>query len=216
MELCSLMKRILVVFALALLTISANAQERTLFGGKVDHGGFGGPAVKFTNVKGEFGVLVGGYGGWLIDHTIMLGGGGFGLVNDIRATPAAEALYDAPYARPLYLEFGYGGGIIEVILRSDDVLHLYGNVLIGGGSATYRRGWNDRTFSDGSERHYGDYDGFFVVEPSVNAELNLTTWMRLGAGVSYRYISGIGILEGISNKDLSGASGQLTVKFGAF
>ncbi len=217
------MKKLFVLTILILGSFSASAQERTLFSNSIDHGGFGGPAVKFTSIKGEFGVMVGGYGGWLIDHTLMLGAGGYGLATDIRAARSAELLYDVPAARPLYLDLGYGGGIVEVILRSDDLVHAYANVLVGAGYASYRRSWREirlhdqpRADDDDDQYHFGGYDAFFVLEPSVNAELNMTSWMRLGAGVSYRYVSGIGMLDGITNADLKGFSGQMTLKFGAF
>ncbi|NIN69246.1 MAG: hypothetical protein GTO63_32105, partial [Anaerolineae bacterium] len=57
------------------------AQEpETLIEGDVRHGGFGGPVVKFTEVNNEFGVLVGGRGGWIINDSFVLGAGGYGLV----------------------------------------------------------------------------------------------------------------------------------------
>jgi hypothetical protein len=91
-------------------------------------------------------------------------------------------------------------------------LHGYVSVLVGAGSVSYREpmmNWDDNHSSR-------DYDAFFVVEPSVNLELNLTTWMRLGVGAGYRYVSGVNDLRGITNGDLRGASGSLTLKFGAF
>lgn len=211
----------LAVLILVLSSFTASAQERTLFSGTVDHGGFGGPVLKLTRIKGETGIMVGGYGGWLIDHTLMLGAGGYGLATDIRAERSAELLYDVPAARPLYLDLGYGGGIVELILRSNDLVHAYANLLVGAGAVSYRRSWreiglHDTRYNDEDDYHYGGYDAFFVLEPSVNLELNVTTWMRASAGVSYRYVTGIGMLNGVSNADLTGLSGQLTLKFGAF
>jgi len=72
-----------VIVSLLLLFIAGIAraqEEETLLGGGFESGGYGGPVVKFTNVKGEFAVMAGGYGGWLINHSLMLGGGGYGLV----------------------------------------------------------------------------------------------------------------------------------------
>ena len=40
-----------------------------------------GPAIRFTQIDGDFGVLVGGRGEWIINHRFVLGGGGYGLTN---------------------------------------------------------------------------------------------------------------------------------------
>jgi hypothetical protein len=192
------------------LASSAFAQEQTLFDGNLESGGFGGPVVKFTQIQKEFGLMVGGYGGWLINHQFMIGGGGFGIATEHKAS--AEAMNHYAFPRTMYLEMGYGGGMLEYIFMPNSLLHGYFNVLIGAGAVSFREShydWNE--FDD----HRGS-DAFFVVEPSINAELNLTTWMRLGAGVSYRYVTGIDELVGIANSDLSGPSGSITLKFGSF
>jgi len=58
-------------------------------------------------------------------------------------------------------------------------------------------------------------DSFFVIEPSVHVNLNVTTFFRIAAGVSYRYVSGLNSTLS-TNADLSGPSGVLTFKFGMF
>ncbi len=55
----------------------------------------------------------------------------------------------------------------------------------------------------------------FVLEPAVNAELNVTTWFRLNAGVSYRFVTGV-TQVGLDNGDFSGPTATLTFKFGTF
>jgi hypothetical protein len=186
------------------------AQQQTLFDGELESGGFGGPAARFTQIQKEFAVFAGGYGGWLINHQLMIGGGGFGLATEHVVSGDAMAYYSFP--RTMYLEVGYGGGMLEYIFLPNSLLHGSVSVLIGAGGVTYQESryeWNDHDYSRRS-------DAFFVLEPTVNAELNLTTWMRLAAGVSYRYVSGIGELVGISNSDLSGPSASIALKFGSF
>ncbi|RPH38121.1 hypothetical protein EHM92_00845, partial [bacterium] len=105
-----------VIVSLLLLFIAGIAraqEEETLLGGGFESGGYGGPVVKFTNVKGEFAVMAGGYGGWLINHSFMLGGGGYGLVtHHYLDVPAGLFLGNPPAGR---MEFNYGGGILEFI-----------------------------------------------------------------------------------------------------
>ena len=72
-----------VIFVFILLTGMTFSQEETLLSGKLQSGGFGAPTVKFTLIDGLGAVLVGGYGGWLINHSFLIGVGGYGLANAI-------------------------------------------------------------------------------------------------------------------------------------
>ena len=198
------------LFLLIALVVPAFAQQQTLFDGALESGGYGGPSVKVSTLRSETGVFVGGYGGWLINHQLMLGGGGYGLVTDHGASDEAMQYYG--FTRRMSLDVSYGGGVIEYIIAPNNLVHGYVSVLVGAGNVSYREqmmNWDDS--------HNGrDYDAFFVVEPSVNLELNITTWMRLGLGAGYRYVSGVSDLRGITDNDLRGVWGGLTLKFGTF
>ena len=188
-----------VLFAAALISAAAHAGERTLFGGRVEHGGFGGPYVKFTQVNGQFGLLVGGRGAWVINHVFAIGGGGCGLANNVDS------------GRPdSLLSFGYGGGILEWIIRSDEVLHFTAETLIGGGGIGL---FQEDQANSGNRDHHSD--GVFVLEGAANLELNVATWFRVAAGVGYRMVSGVEI-AGLENSDFSGPAATLMLKFGKF
>jgi hypothetical protein len=72
------MKKYLLISILLVLVIPFEviAEEKTLVGNGFDNGGYGAPVVKFMSLGGEVGVLVGGRGGWIINHTFVIGGGG--------------------------------------------------------------------------------------------------------------------------------------------
>jgi hypothetical protein len=188
------MKRIpsLLVLFLALAS-SAAAQERTLLGRGFHSGGFGGPVVKFSEVDGDFAVFVGARGGWIINHTLVLGVGGYGLVNDIEIEPGLP--------EPWYIEFGYGGVELEYINSSNSLIHFTIYLLIGGGGL--------------STSLPGDEEAVFVMEPAANIELNVTSYFRLCVGGAYRYVTAIR-MPIFDDEDLSGAVGVMTFKFGAF
>lgn len=199
----------LLLFAVA---TSKAQEEETLLGGGFESGGYGAPVVKFTTVKGEFGVMVGGYGGWLINHAFMIGGGGFGLVTNHYASPASGNTYDI-FGRGR-LEFGYGGGMLEFIFSPMSVVHSSLSLLIGGGTVSFtsqRYNGFDMWYGSAEQQQ----DPVFVLEPSLNVELNVTSFFRVNAGGSYRYVSGVS-MYGLKNADLSGASINLAFKFGAF
>ena len=182
------------------------AQEETLVGnGEITNGGFGGPVVKYTQINGEPAVLVGGRGGWIINHTFVIGGGGYGLVNDINANNIVFGV------KP-YINFGYGGFEMEYIVHSDQLTHFSVYSLVGGGAVTYRSNlwdnWEDWSNQFGS-------DAFFIFEPAANVELNIVSFFRINAGVSYRFISGLNF-DDLKNSDFAGPSAILTFKFGKF
>lgn len=175
------------------------AQQETLVGGGFDSGGFGGPVLKITPVNGKTGVLVGGRGGWVINHTFILGGGGYALVTDIAAdTPG-------PSGEP-FIAFAYGGVELEYVHQWDRLMHLSFGLLTGGGGVGFRH-------SNGSTS--GESKSFFTMEPWVNGTVNVTDFFQISAGVSYRWVTG-GDSPAATDSDLSGVAGVLLLRFGSF
>lgn len=179
-------------------------QDQTLVGNRVTFGGFGGPVVKVSPVSGETGLLVGGRGGWIIklnpSSSFVIGGGGYGLANDIKAKNIIIN------GEQQYLSVGYGGLELEYVEGSDKLIHFSIQSLIGAGGAGYRNKNHGET---------SNTDAFFVWEPGVNVLLNVTHFFRVGAGAGYRLTSGSHLADA-TDSDLSGVTGILTFKFGKF
>lgn len=208
--------RSFVVTFILLIPALMFAQEQTLLSGQVEHGGFGGPVVKVTRINGQDAVLVGGRGGWIINHTFVIGGGGYGLVTDVK--PAVPGLFNENK-----IMLGYGGLELEFIIESDRIVHLTVPLLIGAGAVGYRTGY----WGDDLDLHAGfdnKFDSFFIIEPGVDLELNVVSFFRINAGISYRHVSGIttpvdflGTPRPLtSNNDLRGVSWVIGFKFGSF
>ncbi len=191
------------LLALVLLVAPVLARDETLIDGKFESSGFGGPVLKLTQLNDELGLMVGGRGGWIINHTFVIGGGGYGLANKIEAKKTSSNT-------TLYLEMGYGGLEFEYINASSKLIHFSIYTLIGGGGV----GYSDRDSHTAFDEKL-DQDSFFVLEPAVNAMLNVTQNFRMGIGVGYRFISGADS-NGIGDSDLSWPSATLTFKFGKF
>jgi len=196
------MKTASVVMLLCLGIFSAFAQEETLISGEIESGGFGGPVLKLGSFNGETAILVGGRGGWILNHSFIIGGGGYGLANDVKAK------VPGPYGER-YLNFGYGGLELEYVSQSDRLIHFSFQTLIGAGALS----WRDEDVRVGMRD--SDSDTFFIVEPGANVTLNVTTYFRISGGISYRFISGVQS-PASSSPDLSGPSGVLTFRFGKF
>lgn len=176
--------------------------------GEIHSGGFGALVVKVGALDGETAVLFGGRGGWVINRTFVIGGGGYGytdMMHHYQSSPADTGI-----------SFGYGGLELEYLISSSNVVHATVMTLIGaGGLAVMRRS------------PYGpDYDyntlystSCFVFEPAVNVEVNILTWLRLGVGGGYRFVTGIDAVVGnktYDNSTVSGLFGAATIKFGPY
>jgi hypothetical protein len=197
-----IMKAMFLLVFILLFPFSSYAQEETLLDGDIESGGFGGPVIKVTTLNGENAIMVGGRGGWLINHSFVLGGGGYGVTTNV------NALVTDTIKR--FLDMGYGGVDLEYIASSDELLHLTMGLLVGGGGIGYR---NENEDSFNTQRHM---DTFFVLEPAVHAELNITHFFRIAAGVSYRYITGLSNNNVSTDSKLSGPAALLVFKFGEF
>lgn len=186
------MKRWMWLALLAALPAGVAAQEETLVSGPLRSGGFGAPVMKFSEVNDRFAFLMGGRGGWIINDAFVIGGGGYGLTNHHNFTTDA-------------LDMGYGGLDLEYVNRPTELLHITLAVLVGGGGVRY---WPST-----SRRYYDG--GFFVAEPSVNLELNVTRIFRIAVGGSYRVVEGLSV-PGLGDADLAGWNGNVQFKFGKF
>ena len=60
-----------------------------------------------------------------------------------------------------------------------------------------------------------NHGAYFVTEPFLNLDLNVTRFFRISLGGGYRYTIGT-YSRGITAKDLNTFSGNLTFKFGWF
>ncbi len=191
-----MVKRMLIALTILATPAFVAAQEvETLVGGDLKSGGFGGAVVKLTEINDELGVLVGARGGWIINDSFVLGGGIYGLANE-------EHFGDNSLDRRK-LVMGYGGIELEYILRPNELTHVSFSVLVGGGAAAWDEFGPD------------DEDAFFVTEPGLNVLVNVTTFMRVGFGASYRFVEDVD-LAGLDDAALGGPSGAITFKFGGF
>jgi hypothetical protein len=206
------MKKILLAACFIFVSSQAFADEATLVSGESAHGGFGGPVFKVSMLNGETAFFTGGRGGWLIDHVVFIGGGGYGQTVDIKA-PAGAVAYFAEEANnsELKLSIEYGGLYLGYINDWEKLLHYSFNALIGSGKVSYRdTGWKGYR-----EDHFYRQDEIFVFEPGIDVELNITKRLRFTAGVSYLYVGGLK-LYGLNESEISGPGASCMIKFGAF
>lgn len=183
-------------------TRAAPATEMdTLISGDLENGGYGGPSATYTRIVGTDVLMVGGRGAWLIDHRFALGGAVQGLI-------PIGAPYTASSGRQYDLRMGYGGLWLEYTLFPERMVHgSFGSIL--------GLGWLNLEGGGGPGRGAPRTDLIVAIEPTAMAEVNMTSFFRLGAGVSYRYVGGVDF-EGLESSELRGFGGNVVLKFGRF
>lgn len=221
------MKKLFTMIMLALFVQAGFAQEtdnemKTLFTGKnlKYTGMFLSPELKGTIIndsedKDGYGFILGGRMGVIFNDKYSVGLGGYGLTTTHTVNLLDYAEINDAAAR---LGFGYGGVVLEYIVFGNKVMHFTIPVLIGGGGVSL---YKDISVADDNV-YWDDFksyesSGFFVIEPGFNVEINLTKFMRLDVGASYRMVkfSEMNYLDD-SDAKLSNFGVNASLKFGIF
>ena len=206
------MKTLLISMVLLIGSQLAFGQEiQTVFKKGASSGGYGAITNKFTTINGEYANLVGIYGGWYVNHWFMLGVSASAATNNI-AVPLEFSAYPS---KNLSYEYGQVGLVTEYVVSSNKRMHLVFDLFSGAGYTFQypRYDWNNDYDQQGDQVH--DENWFFVAEPGVQLEINLTRWMRFSPGISYRTAFGSDA-AGLTDNNLSNVSYNATLKFGKF
>jgi len=172
------------------------------------HDGFAAaPEVEVGRVGSTTATMAGGYGGWVIDSTLLIGGGAYFQVN-----------------RSAARKMDYGGFVLEWTAHASHAVGFGARALVGGGEATLSDQVNivvpTPAFRvDGRFDHFDFRNqivpvrlttGFFVAEPQADLLLNFSRLARLRIGAGYRAVGGARGRE----SELRGATGSIAVVFG--
>lgn len=158
--------------------------------------------------------LLGGKLGLIINRNVIMGISGYGKIS--RTTFHGHYIdtddgkvIDNPNQK-MAVGYGYGGFIVGFVFKSNDAVHLTFTSLFGRGTS------NEYIIQDnGSHGTTFNSPGFGIIEPTINAELNLTRHFRIEAGLGYRWISA-NRFEQLTSADLSGLTLQIAVKMGEY
>ena len=161
--------------------------------------GMGGMMMQFTAVDGNFAHMLGG-GGAILIGDFFFGAYGIGLTNMIPLTDRED------YNQADRLSIGHGGFWLGYSLFGERALHVNFSSLIGWGTI----GVSDIYYP---ETLYPD--GIFIISPTIEADLNITRYFRLGIGATYNIYTFVD-LPGYTASDFSAPGGFLSFKFGWF
>jgi hypothetical protein len=193
---------VLMIVILMFISFEAKAQEqdsvKSLFGSDVKVSEIWTPEVKINSIQGEVGTLIGFYGGAVFNRSVLLGiSGGVNLSHP-------------------EVNYGYFGGILQYIYKPSNLLHCSGQVLLAYGSTK-----DYENPKSGLLDNFWNISGanFFLMEPGINLELNLSKRLTLVTGISYRYVTGLDEnnenidITHVTNEDLSGINFTIGLKF---
>ncbi|MBG0859655.1 MAG: hypothetical protein IQL11_09145 [Bacteroidales bacterium] len=194
---------IVLTVTLMFFSAGASAQDqdptRALFKPGVEFSELWTPEVKVNRIQGDIGTLIGFYGGVLINRTYLIGiSGGVNLGHP-------------------RINYGYFGGIAQYIYKPQDLVHFSTQILMAYGTTkdyeNPKSGLMDNFWNISGAR-------FFLTEPGINIEINMSSRTTLVAGISYRYVCGLNendenvSITNVTNKELSGINFNIGLKFG--
>ena len=204
------MKKLLfVLIVLALQT--SNAQSTMMEDSKSSSNStFGAVVLKYSRISEQGAFLLGARGGWMINKSLAVGAGVYGLVSDISVTVIDQ---DRSEDNSDNVDLIYGGAEVSYMFAPNNTLHFAVNALAGLGKFSVNYAKADNLNNNINDFHGGDT--FIVAEPGFSFMANITSFLRFDLGVSYRFASGIDD-PSITLEDVSGLSGIIALRLGNF
>ena len=198
------------------LVASDQFKQQTLFNKASVLGGYIGPTSFIGTINDKYAVYTGGSIALLMNHRVIIGLTGYGLVNGVDIS--IEGTQDDSTR---YLEMGYGGLEFGYVVAPSQLIHIRVSSLFGiGGMGSHTRyrwhaNWNEDWDNDWEDDWDMYKDVFFVVQPAIMFELNVAKFCRIDVGATYRYMSGFEF-ERLKTGDLDGVAIMTSINFGFY
>ncbi len=166
---------------------------------------FGAPVLRYTSLAGQSAFIAGGRFGWIINKSIVLGGGLYGLISNV-----STGYKDNPSGQNVMLGMNFGGLELEYIFFPESFIHGSIDMLFAGGGTYY-------SVQNTNVPHSSYFSQDLLLwEPSINIEINVLPWLHTDLNYSYRIITSYPANYNISTRDLEGSSIGLVLKFGKY
>ena len=164
-------------------------------------GGYGGPLIEAPHINNDWGLVIGGKGGVVINRKFALGGIGKSLVSSNNFL--GDNLNGNEVAS-LNLSYSAGGLFGEYFFKLENPFHISIpiNLMAGGISV------NESNCEIESS-------GILIIEPGINLEFYISKYFIPALNVSYRQVLGSSLVN-LGNQDVSGVNIGLMLKFGKF
>lgn len=219
------MKKIFAIMMLFGLTIFSayaedNSQIKTIFpSGEVKHSFYGSLVTKIGPVDKKTSIMVGGRLAWLMNNTFAVGIAGNGML-PFREVEYKNTLNQVREAR---LVNGYGGLFLEYINNPIEPIHLSAACLFGFGGigAADKDNWDNDMYDD-NDMNNNPWAAYYVIEPEIKLEANVTNFLKIGASAGYRFCETFeksNLFESnsnLNNMEINGFTGGIHFIFGMF
>lgn len=198
------MKKIFLLFVLISTIGYLNAQEeteiQTFFNSKPDKiRGYIAPLTNTTYLDGETAYMTGVNVASIINDHYILGFYKLDLENDIRSNNTNYIGNE--------MDFDHKGLWLGYIFMPQRIIHFNVNAQVGKGNLEIY----DNIFNEWLED-----DLIFVVSPSLEAEINVAKFFRVGIGANYRFTFDVDKFDNYNNEDFSDFGAFISFKFGWF
>lgn len=171
----------------------------TLFGKPSKVRGYIGSLNTTTNLDGETAYMSGAQAAGIFNDHFIFGLYRLDLENNVFSNNLSYI--DSK------IDFEHKGFILGYIFMPKRILHFNTNVQLGKGSLDIY----DNVFDT-----WIDDDLVFVVTPSLEAELNITKFLRIGIGANYRFTFDVDQYANYTDEDFSDFGAFVSFKFGWF
>ncbi|MEM8893252.1 MAG: hypothetical protein AAGC88_01665 [Bacteroidota bacterium] len=185
------------------------AEVKSLLNRENDLSGFGSIDFKITELVDSRAMILGARAGLVVNRRFLFGLAGYGIATNLEF----DGNPDSGQIRPLQLYGGYAGMLLGGMIAPQKMIHFSFPVLLGAGGVEVS---DENFFPRPSDSDYSiERSAFFVIEPGVELEINVTRVLRLAVGGSYRWVSGSD-LSTLSDNDLTNWAGNFAIRFGGF
>jgi len=206
------MKKILLVIIGITIVSAAFCQDKeneykTIFGdSRITASGFGAFDMQFSMIGGSYAFGAGGSGGVLLNGQVFFGGFGMGCTLD-KTFEVNNFTLD-------HASIGYGGLMFGYIFTGKKAIHPAVYLQTGWGGINFYDNYNSMNGNSSYNNSFND--NIFVLNPSVEMELNVTRFFRMAVGANYQLAMGINEYANLKNSDFSGPGGKISFRFGWF
>lgn len=197
------MKHLFLVILLLTSIISLAAQENkeeTLINGNIESGWALGSHGGVSVFNRQTSIISGFKAEWIINRIWFVGWHTF---------QTAGSNLDSPIStdeEKITMDLEYQGFLIGRMFNSTKLFHSGIETVIGWGNIDYHQENGDRQWNE---------NYFFFAQPSLLTEINIVQWFRIQGSIGYRIVQGVDI-EGLTNSDINGLTGGITLRFGRF
>lgn len=190
------MRKIKFYFAVSIFSLlligKLDAQEadntfRNIFSSNPSFGGYGMQQVGYTKINGLNTVFFRIGGAISIDKKLTIGAV---LSPFFTENPRQNSEVETAY-QGNYIAF-----LLEPIFFSKKPIHFTVPLLIGGGGISTKRNYGGGMYTYQWNKRWEDY---LLFEPGINAEANLTKYLKIFVGLSYRMATEVS-LDKVDNR----------------